>query len=73
MGFSDGFGFGLFCISVLVFLNIAHSVELNFELPDKEKQCFHELIDAQVEVNIEYQVQYYFDAYFMTYMVAKCT
>lgn len=70
MGFSDDFV--LYCISVFVFLNIAHSVELNFELPDNEEQCFHELIDAQVEVNIEYQVQYYLDAHFTTYVVVKC-
>ena len=31
--------------------------ELTFELPDNEVQCFHEVIDKDVECILEYQVQ----------------
>ena len=38
--------------------------ELTFELPDNEKQCFHELLDKGVKCTIEFQVDipylYYF-------------
>ncbi len=30
--------------------------ELTFELPDNERQCFHEVIDKGVKSTLEYQV-----------------
>ncbi len=33
--------------------------ELTFELPDNEKQCFHEVIDKNVKCTLEFQVYGY--------------
>ena len=33
--------------------------ELTFELPDNEKQCFHEVIDKNVKCTLEFQVYDY--------------
>lgn len=30
--------------------------EMTFELPDNEKQCFHEIIEKDVKCTLEYQV-----------------
>ena len=45
---------------VLVFIlcNIVHGAEFTFELPDNEKQCFHEIIEKDVKATIEYQVMF---------------
>lgn len=43
-------------IFVSLFLGSSLAVELTFELPDNEKQCFHEMIDKDVACNLEYQV-----------------
>jgi p24 family protein gamma-3 len=32
------------------------SVELTFELPDSAKECFHEIIEKDVESTLEFQV-----------------
>ena len=32
--------------------------ELTFELPDNERQCFHEVIEKGVKSTIEFQVKY---------------
>ena len=34
------------------------SVELTFELPDSAKECFHEIIEKDVESTLEFQVFY---------------
>jgi len=47
------------CILALVFLSqmtANFGMELTFELPDNERQCYHEQIDAGVKCTIEYQV-----------------
>ncbi len=33
------------------------SVELTFELPDSAKECFHEIIEKDVESTLEFQVR----------------
>ena len=48
-------------IFLAVILNTIASyaaVELTFELPDNEVECFHEVIDKGVECVLEYQVHY---------------
>lgn len=35
---------------------LAFAGELTFELPDNEKQCFHEVIDKDVKCTLEFQV-----------------
>ena len=35
---------------------VALAGELTFELPDNEKQCFHEIIDKGVKCTLEFQV-----------------
>ena len=32
------------------------ATELTFELPDNAKECFHEMIDRNIDVSLEYQV-----------------
>ena len=46
--------------SVLVVLTGVRAGELTFELPDNERQCFHEIIDKNVKCTLEFQV---FDNY----------
>lgn len=43
---------------VLAYLavTVAHAGELTFELPDNERQCFHEIIDQGVKCTLEFQV-----------------
>lgn len=43
-------------VILLLFVSIVAGVELTFELPDKEKQCFHEVIEQGVESVIDFQV-----------------
>ena len=49
-------------ISILIFIFAIHQYhhcngnEMTFELPDNEKQCFHEVIDKNVKCTLEYQV-----------------
>jgi len=41
---------------VLAFVRLSESVELTFELPDSAKECFHEVIEKDVEATVEFQV-----------------
>jgi len=41
---------------VLSFVRLSESVELTFELPDSAKECFHEVIEKDVEATVEFQV-----------------
>ena len=43
--------FGLFMT-----LTVTHAGELTFELPDNERQCFHEIIDKNIKCTLEFQV-----------------
>jgi len=43
-------------LSLTVTVVIAQAQELTFELPDNEKQCFHEIIDKGIKSTIEFQV-----------------
>ena len=48
-----------FCDVLVVFAALATSaicLELTFELPDNDKQCFHEVVDKGVKCTIEFQV-----------------
>ena len=36
-------------------------MELTFELPDSAKECFHEIIEKDVEATVEFQVMYNFN------------
>jgi len=48
---------GLFIASlVIVSLNVVEAGEMTFELPDKEKMCFHEIVKKGVSCVLEYQV-----------------
>lgn len=40
--------------------------ELTFELPDNERQCFHELVEKDVNCVLEYQVSAFACTYFFT-------
>ena len=42
---------------------ICKANEMTFELPDNEKQCFHEIIDKDVKCTLEYQVLKYRSLY----------
>lgn len=44
------------CLLLLLFTTIASGVELTFELPDNQKQCFHEEIKKGDESTIDFQV-----------------
>ena len=35
-------------------------MELTFELPDSAKECFHEIIEKDVESTLEFQVGFWF-------------
>lgn len=48
--------FPLFVSAVTLTLVTVKAGELTFELPDNEKQCFHELIDKGVKSTLEFQV-----------------
>jgi len=37
-------------------VTVVDSAEMTFELPDNEKQCFHEIIDRGIKCTIEFQV-----------------
>lgn len=43
-------------IITLSFIRLSESVELTFELPDSAKECFHEIIEKDVEATVEFQV-----------------
>ena len=43
-------------LTVLLHLGAVTSVELTFELPDSAKECFHEIIEKDVESTLEFQV-----------------
>ena len=49
----------------MVSIYVVNCEELSFELPDKERMCFHEVLRAGAEAFIEYQVsllkQFYMD------------
>eukprot|EP00088_Acartia_fossae_P003531 TRINITY_DN11488_c0_g1_i11.p1 TRINITY_DN11488_c0_g1~~TRINITY_DN11488_c0_g1_i11.p1 ORF type:complete len:225 (+),score=25.79 TRINITY_DN11488_c0_g1_i11:67-741(+) len=40
----------------LMLVRFTESVELTFELPDSAKECFHEVIEKDVEATVEFQV-----------------
>ena len=40
-------------------VHISYAVELTFELPDNEKQCFYEDIKAGEKTSVEFQVSYF--------------
>ena len=42
--------------SALFICRLSESVELTFELPDSAKECFHEVIEKDVEATVEFQV-----------------
>ena len=47
------------CDVLVVFAALAttaFATELTFELPDNDRQCFHEVIDKGVKSTIEFQV-----------------
>lgn len=44
------------CLALLLCTSIASGVELTFELPDNQKQCFHEEIKKGDESTIDFQV-----------------
>lgn len=44
-----------FCASCLL-ISGTYASELTFELPDNERQCYHEMIDAGVKCTLEFQV-----------------
>ncbi|XP_014663161.1 PREDICTED: transmembrane emp24 domain-containing protein 7-like [Priapulus caudatus] len=46
----------LLVLGVASILSISLAVELTFELPDDQRQCFHENIDRGVNCTIEFQV-----------------
>lgn len=46
----------LFLTVCSLLLSITGSVELTFELPDSAKECFHEIIEKDVESTLEFQV-----------------
>ncbi len=41
--------------SALFIYRLSESVELTFELPDSAKECFHEVIEKDVEATVEFQ------------------
>ena len=43
-------------LTLLLHLGAVTSVELTFELPDSAKECFHEIIEKDVESTLEFQV-----------------
>ena len=45
-----------FSVVFLALLSVVLAGELTFELPDNEKQCFHEIIDKGTKSTIEFQV-----------------
>jgi len=48
--------FTFLTVTVLLHLGGVSSVELTFELPDSAKECFHEIIEKDVESTLEFQV-----------------
>ena len=48
--------FTFLTLTVLINLGGVTSVELTFELPDSAKECFHEIIEKDVESTLEFQV-----------------
>lgn len=48
----------LFTLGLLaaLFCSFSSAVELTFELPDNEKQCFYEDIQAGTDFTVEFQV-----------------
>ena len=48
--------FTFLTVTVLMNLGGVTSVELTFELPDSAKECFHEIIEKDVESTLEFQV-----------------
>lgn len=40
----------------LLLISCTYASELTFELPDNERQCYHEVIDAGVKCTLEFQV-----------------
>jgi len=48
--------FTFLTLTVLMNLGGVTSVELTFELPDSAKECFHEIIEKDVESTLEFQV-----------------
>ena len=50
----------LLCMSVSVWSSLA--VEFTFELPDRDRQCFHEEIKQGTKGTLEYQViEWYYE------------
>ncbi len=47
--------------------------ELTFELPDNEKQCFHEVIDKNVKCTLEFQVRIVMYMQCLKYLVVFAT
>ena len=51
-----------YLVTVLGTFMLSFAGELTFELPDNERQCFHEVIDKGVKCTIEFQVIQNFNA-----------
>ena len=45
-------------LTMYYLFSITGSVELTFELPDSAKECFHEIIEKDVESTLEFQVEF---------------
>jgi len=43
-------------LSLILYVGKSAAVELTFELPDSAKECFHEIIEKDVESTLEFQV-----------------
>ena len=44
------------CVVLLSVITFSVAVELTFELPDNEKQCFYEHIESGIKSTLEFQV-----------------
>ena len=48
----------VFLAAILGTFMLTFAGELTFELPDNERQCFHEVIEKGIKCTIEFQVIY---------------
>ena len=43
-------------LSLSAVVHVTCGIELTFELPDNERQCFHEVVDRRIKCTLEFQV-----------------
>lgn len=44
------------CTVILLSLSLVESTELTLELQERDKQCFHELIEKETKFTLDFQV-----------------